>query len=59
MPDVGLTFTMLLHDVKNPEGGILISAAEKAEIFTAIIEDMGIGSKTNLGYGVLKRERTK
>lgn len=59
MPDVGLTFTMLLHDVKNPEEGILISAAEKAEIFTAIIEDMGIGSKTNLGYGVLKRERTK
>lgn len=57
MPGVELTFTMFLHDVKKPQGGVLLSADEKAEVFVAIIEDMGIGSKTNLGYGVLKSVR--
>ncbi|SFU71107.1 CRISPR type III-B/RAMP module RAMP protein Cmr6 [Clostridium sp. DSM 8431] len=46
MPDVAWRFEFNLKD------GIL-SINQKRELFKAIIKDIGIGAKTNLGYGAL------
>ena len=57
MPGVRLTFTMVLHDATDENGETILTAEEKQKVFCEIIEDMGIGSRTNLGYGVLKSVR--
>lgn len=57
MPGVRLTITMVLHRVIDDLGGTVLTSEEKLNVFCSIIEDMGIGSRTNLGYGVLKSGR--
>ncbi len=56
MPGTCITFSMLLHDsnVKGKDGEPLLSKEEKAEVYFQIIQDFGIGAKTNVGYGVLE-----
>lgn len=54
-PDVPIIFNFLLTDyTKDDEETIIISAEEKKELFKNIIIDMGIGAKTNVGFGRLK-----
>ena len=57
MPGVTLTFTMVLHNAIDDNGETILTAEEKQKVFCEIIGDMGIGSRTNLGYGVLKSVR--
>jgi len=46
-PDVTFLFEFKLKDG-------LITKEDKAKLFASIIEDIGLGAKTNVGYGVLK-----
>lgn len=56
-PGVTFRFEFLLHDFleKTPEGEstIKVSKEAKRELFKAILKDVGIGAKTNVGYGQL------
>lgn len=52
LPDVELLFSFDLKD------GI-IKAEKKQELFKQIILDMGVGAKTNVGYGILKEIANK
>ena len=55
MPGVHFSIQMMLHDVKNDEGNIILTKEKKSELFYRIIEDFGVGAKTNVGYGQLTR----
>ncbi len=54
LPDVCLTFNMVLHDVPDKDGNILITSDQLLTLFKEIILDLGIGAKTNTGYGIVK-----
>ncbi len=47
-PKVKFIFRFILHDSKH------ISAMQKLELFKMIIKDLGVGAKTNVGYGVMQ-----
>lgn len=51
-PDVVFTFSFLLRD-SNIED-VLVTAAQKRKLFCAILKDLGVGAKTNTGYGYLE-----
>ncbi|WP_051211322.1 type III-B CRISPR module RAMP protein Cmr6 [Runella zeae] len=48
LPNVTFRFSFELQD------GLLISATQKLALFQQILLDLGIGAKTNVGYGRLK-----
>lgn len=55
-PEVVLEFRFVLKDslLTTPDGSeITVTAAEKLNLFTALLELFGIGAKTNTGYGAL------
>lgn len=52
-PDVEFHFEFRLHEVILREGK-RISKDDIKEIFRIILDDLGIGAKTNVGYGVLE-----
>ena len=49
LPDVRLEFRFVLKDGRN------ISADEKMELLTKLLEIFGVGAKTNVGFGVLHK----
>jgi len=50
-PGVEFTFSFILHDSKVIEG---LVKEKKLELFKSILKDLGVGAKTNVGYGSLK-----
>ena len=54
LPDVCLTFSMRLNDVKDPDGDTILTSDQLFDLFKNIILDLGIGAKTHTGYGGLK-----
>lgn len=54
MPNVQFHFCFLLNDAEG-----LISAEEKRKLFETLLLDMGIGAKTNVGFGRFSKYRTK
>lgn len=53
LPNVVWSFQFDLKNTKLSDS-ITISAAQKLALFQTIIKDLGIGAKTNVGYGRLK-----
>lgn len=53
LPEVTWAFQFDLKDTKLPDG-LTITAAHKLTLFRQILLDLGIGAKTNVGYGQLK-----
>lgn len=53
IPGVVYKFRFLLKDTVLPceNDSIILSAAQKLKLFQQIIEDLGMGAKTNVGYG--------
>lgn len=51
--DVIFEFGFLLQDSILREGKVIVSADTKRDAFKAILKDIGIGAKTNIGYGQL------
>lgn len=57
-PNVTFEFCFALHDTQL-SSSVIITPEDKIELFTQILEDFGIGAKTNVGYGVLSRVKDK
>ncbi len=53
-PGIVFLFSFLTFDFKDKEGNVLFSAKDKTDLFKRVLLDFGIGSKTNVGYGVLE-----
>lgn len=49
-PDVEFRFCFLLNDYEE-DGKVRISAKQKLRLFRELIMDMGVGAKTNVGFG--------
>lgn len=50
--NVEFRFAFLLHDTSI--AGIEITKKDKEELFKSILEDFGVGAKTNVGYGRMR-----
>ncbi len=55
MPDVTFRFYFELSDY-NTDGKIVFTKDDKALLFAKIISDLGVGAKTNVGYGKFDME---
>ena len=53
MPDVTYRFMFRLHDTVL-RSGATVTVEQKKELFRAILTTIGIGAKTNVGYGQLR-----
>jgi len=53
LPNVQFQFNFDLKDFKDKNGTVLLSAEQKIQLFKLILLDLGIGAKTNVGYGQL------
>ncbi|MDE7313789.1 MAG: type III-B CRISPR module RAMP protein Cmr6 [Eubacterium sp.] len=56
-PNVPFVFRFLLTDYKIGDK-VVVSADEKLKLFQKLILDMGIGAKTNVGFGRFSERRT-
>ncbi len=54
MPGVTFRFEFILRDFRDENGNTLITADNKRDLFKDILQDLGIGAKTNVGYGQFK-----
>lgn len=54
MPGTIMQFRFVLTDTVVAEG-ITVSAEQKKELFASIIEDLGAGAKTSVGFGAMHR----
>lgn len=52
-PNVEFEFCFLLKDSKNPD----ISADEKRDLYEKLVLEMGIGAKSNVGFGRMCKDR--
>lgn len=50
----GVTFAFCFKFSETKIGAKVVSASMKKSLCTAILQDLGVGAKTNVGYGVLK-----
>ncbi len=50
-PGVTFRFVFELHDLKNEKGETILTAEDKLKLFKRILLDLGVGAKTNVGYG--------
>lgn len=50
----GVTFAFCFKFSETKMGAKVVSASMKKALCTAILQDLGVGAKTNVGYGVLK-----
>ncbi len=50
----GVTFAFCFKLSETKIGAKVVSASMKKALCTAILQDLGVGAKTNVGYGVLK-----
>ena len=55
-PGVTFRFVFELHDFKNENGETILTAEDKLKLFKRILLDLGIGAKTNVGYGQFSDE---
>lgn len=53
-PNVTFQFCFMLKDYMDEAGMVLVSADDKLNLFKQLIIDMGIGAKTNVGFGKLQ-----
>lgn len=53
-PNVTFQFCFMLKDYTDEAGTVLVSADDKLKLFKQLIIDMGIGAKTNVGFGKLQ-----
>ena len=53
-PEVQMLFRFRLKDTLLPDTGIMITSQQKLQLFKRIIVDLGVGAKTNVGYGVME-----
>lgn len=51
----GVTFSFCFKFNETKIGAKVVSASMKKALCAAILQDLGVGAKTNVGYGVLKR----
>ncbi len=51
LPNVSFQFNFELQDFKDENGTVLLTKQQKTELFKQILLDLGIGAKTNVGYG--------
>ena len=51
LPGVTFRFDFKLNDIIDENGNKILTAEEKKELFRLILLDLGIGAKTNVGYG--------
>lgn len=51
----GVTFAFCFKFNETKIGAKVVSASMKKALYAAILQDLGVGAKTNVGYGVLKR----
>ena len=51
----GVTFAFCFKFNETKIGAKVVSASMKKALCAAILQDLGVGAKTNVGYGVLKR----
>lgn len=51
----GVTFAFCFKFNETKIGAKVLSASMKKALCSAILQDLGVGAKTNVGYGVLKR----
>ncbi len=51
----GIIFSFCYKFTDYQEGTVRITSENKLNLCTSILEDIGIGAKTNVGYGCLKR----
>ncbi len=58
MPGVTFRFEFILRDYVD-ENGNKLAARDKMKLFKAILEDLGIGAKTNVGYGQFERTQVE
>lgn len=52
-PNVPFRFAFLLHDAEK----LGVSAAEKLALFRTLLEELGVGAKTNVGFGRMTAEQ--
>lgn len=60
--EVIFRFTFLLHDTtiaRKNKSRVVVTAKHKEKLFKRILEDFGVGAKTNVGYGHLVPVPTK
>lgn len=55
----GVTFAFCFKFNETKIGVKVVSASMKKALCTAILQDLGVGAKTNVGYGVLKEVRNQ
>ena len=55
----GVTFAFCFKFSETKIGAKVVSASMKKALCTAILQDLGVGAKTNVGYGVLKEVKNK
>ena len=55
----GATFAFCFKFSATKIGAKVVSASMKKALCTAILQDLGVGAKTNVGYGVLKEVRNQ
>lgn len=57
-PGVKFRFVFICKDYKDGDR-VIVSAEEMTKLFKSIILDMGIGAKTNVGFGVMSEQMPK
>lgn len=55
----GVTFAFCFKFNETKIGAIVVSASMKKALCAAILQDLGVGAKTNVGYGVLKEVKNQ
>lgn len=55
----GVTFAFCFKFNENKIGAKVVSASMKKALCAAILQDLGVGAKTNVGYGVLKEVKNQ
>lgn len=55
----GVTFAFCFKFNETKIGAKVVSASMKKALCAAILQDLGVGAKTNVGYGVLKEVRNQ
>jgi len=55
LPGITFHFDFKLHNTLDENGKDLLTASQKKDLFRFILEDLGIGAKTNVGYGQFEK----
>lgn len=53
-PEVQMLFRFHLKDTLLPDSRVTITSQQKLQLFKRLLVDLGVGAKTNVGYGVME-----